>query len=458
MSQNRMNIKINSTRAIESFNLYLEQSKSAFDKDDYLFYIQCIKKASLEIAAVIDSGEINLALLMEAEWYKFVKLKEDEENYYLSFRGHKESFWRSGELNSPGNPKVGLTNNIAFVAMNSVLLGHTEVMLLIMEKWKFFFPEKNIFFVGMTSCSKDLHERLKVLDIKIITPKDLNLKPKELIEWLRAELEQYKINTAIWLSVPVWVSYIFGYKIAHRQILWSLKFHAVHLGSSVCHIGMTKNKKGLVYINNSPWLAFQPPLIIKNKNKDDFDEIKNIKSFFDGKLIFGTLAREEKFNSNIFIDSIIEILKICPNSVYLFTGHNPSLLLIKKIKIEGLDNRIYHIGWVDTELFAKVIDIFLESFPFGCGITGMQALINGTPLVSLWDSDTLPRFYLEDINEKNKYSPPWFIAETTLEYIGLAKSIYIDFEEGNKPIKFIDNKISMIDTDKALYFYDLVME
>jgi hypothetical protein len=453
-----MSIEINKSVSIENFNFLLEKSESAFNQDDYFSYIQCIQKASLEIATVIDSGDINLALSMESRWYSFVKFKENEENYYLAFKGHKESFWKSGELNSPGNPKAGLSNNIAFIAMNSVLLGHTEVMLLIMEKWKIFFPQKNIFFVGMTDCSKDLYERLKVIDIKIIIPKDLNSAPKETIEWLRAEMERYEIDTAIWLSIPVWVSYIFGYKIARRQILWSLKFHPVYLGSSVSHIGMTKKKKGLVLINNSPWKAFQPPLIIKNKNKNDFDEIKKIKSFFNDKLIFGTLAREEKFNSNVFIDSVVEILKACPNSVYLFTGHRPSSLLTKKVKIEGLEDRIYYIGWVDTELFAKVIDIFLESFPFGCGITGMQALVNGTPLISLWESDTLPRFYLEDIDEKSKYSPPWFIAETPLEYVCFAKTIYIDFEEGKKPTKFIDNKINMIDADKALIFYDLIME
>ena len=72
-----------------------------------------------------------------------------------------------------------------------------------------------------------------------------------------------------------------------------------------------------------------------------------------------------------------------------------SLFLLERAKLKGVDKKIFYIGWVDAELFSLAYDVFLETFPFGCGITGMQALTNGTALVSLWYKDTLPRYQLK---------------------------------------------------------------
>jgi hypothetical protein len=36
------------------------------------------------------------------------------------------------------------------------------------------------------------------------------------------------------------------------------------------------------------------------------------------------------------------------------------------------------VGWVDTPLYAAILDVFLETFPLGCGITGYQAIDEGT--------------------------------------------------------------------------------
>jgi predicted O-linked N-acetylglucosamine transferase (SPINDLY family) len=42
------------------------------------------------------------------------------------------------------------------------------------------------------------------------------------------------------------------------------------------------------------------------------------------KLIFGTLARTEKFNSQVFLETVVHILKSCPDSIFLFTGKTPN--------------------------------------------------------------------------------------------------------------------------------------
>jgi hypothetical protein len=70
---------------------------------------------------------------------------------------------------------------------------------------------------------------------------------------------------------------------------------------------------------------------------------------------------------------------------------------LNNLKKFNLLNRCFYIGWVDTNFYSELIDIFLETFPFGCGITGAQSLFQGNILISKWDNNTLPRYYFNDL-------------------------------------------------------------
>lgn len=448
------------TNIITDFESNLAKSEKAFKADNIEIYRQHLRAASLNLKNMIENGNVDLALNCEVSLHNKIKLQENEENHFLAYLGHKNIFWNSGQQNSPGEVKAGKEKNIVFVLQNGVLLGHSEVMLLIIKEWESLFPDLNIFCFTL---SNEFEEKLAIQlidsNVKIMAPPK-QLGSQDRIKWLRDEIEKNEINTAIWLSVPLWVSYIFGFKIAQKQIMWSLKFHPTHLGDTVCHIGMTKENEGIIMINGYPWKAFQPPLQIKKTNNYDKNKIESnkIKASFKGKLIFGTLARTEKFNSIQFVDALIEILDHCSESVYLYSGKQPSLFLLERAKLKGVDKKIFYIGWVDTELFSLAFDVFLETFPFGCGITGMQALTNGTALVSLWNKDTLPRYQLKSFTEGNKYLPPWFIAENISEYLVMSKSLYESFKKKGKLDKHFNKEISLIDKNKAEVFYNLIME
>ena len=448
------------TNIITDFESNLAKSEKAFKADNIEIYRQHLRAASLNLKNMIENGNVDLALNCEVSLHSKIKLQENEKNYFLAYDSHINSFWNCGQQNSPGEVKAGKEKNIVFVVQNGVLLGHSQVMLSIIKEWKSLFPDLNIFcFTFSNEFEEKLAIQLIDSNVKIMAPPK-QLGAQDRIKWLRDEIEKNEINTAIWVSVPIWVTYIFGFKIAQKQIMWSLKFHPIHLGDTVCHIGMTKENEGIIMINGYPWKAFQPPLQIKKTNNYDKNKIESnkIKASFKGKLIFGTLARTEKFNSIQFVDALIEILDHCSDSVYLYSGMQPSLFLLERAKLKGVDKKIFYIGWVDTELFSLAFDVFLETFPFGCGITGMQTLTNGTALVSLWNEDTLPRYQLKSFTEGNKYLPPWFIAENVSEYLKMSKSLYESFKKKGKLDKHFNKEISLIDKNKAEVFYNLIME
>ena len=408
---------------------------------------------------IIEYGNIDLALEMEIFWYnKLLKLEENEENYFLGFKSHKKSFWEAGvnrssltNLTSHPNKK-----NIVFVLSNPVLLGHTEVMLLIIKGWVKKYPDLNIYVAGFNKFESTLKGRLEELNIKMIESIPEN-SLSSAIQKLKELIQAENIYCAIWVSLPAQISYIFGVRLALKQIIWALKFHPVYLGAGVMHIASSKftNEK-YSYINNDKWLSFTPPLSVESI-PTDLAIFNEALEKYPKKLIFGTLAREEKFNSPIFIDAIIAILKECKDSIYLFTGRKPNQFLIDAAKKNCISNQLYFIGWVDTNLYSAIIDVFLESFPFGCGVTSMQALNHGTHVVSMWSEDTIPRWYFKNVEDSFAFKPGWNVVLNYIDYVESAIKLYKNYKEEGILKKNFYTSSTLKEEKKPEIFLELIL-
>jgi len=447
----------NLEQRIRFFDQQLSEGESAFFEGDLSRYRAKIEDTGRFLGQLCQSGLVEVALTLEPSWYqRLVKKIESDDHYAACFRYHSSELWSAGRGISPGPAPNGDADCIAFVAQNSVLLGHTEVMLLIMQGWVRRFPTTRLIFIGFTPCQPALAKRLTALGVITITPSDRHT-PIGLAEWLRKAIAAVGARTAIWMSLPIWVPFLFGYRVAQRQILWSLKFHAVHLGEEVVHIGMTKEREGIVNIHGRPWLAFQPPLAVAIKKRDTAERAE-LRGVNDNKFLFATLAREEKFNSVHFAQAVATILDRCPGSVFLFTGRSISPTLKNALVERGVAGQATFIGWVDTELCADIIDCFLETFPFGCGVTGMQALSHGTPVISLWDTDTLPRYYFEQLAQASRFHQNWRVTNSRDEYVDAAVRCFESWLAG-KPRRPIPSR-AIFDLDSARYsqFFDLVVK
>jgi len=445
---------------IANFTFLIEKGVTAFKKNNIKIYRESLEETSLIIKEIIETGDIDLALNSEIFWYsRLVKLQESEENYFIAFQNHFKSFFKTGEKRSQliNYSLVLDKNNIAFILHNPVLLGHTEVMLTIIKEWAEKNPHLNIFVASFKPFKDPLKTILHDLNVKMLEACHQDSLVKS-IDTLKKLFKDNNIYSAIWVSVPVSISYIFGLKLAPKQIIWALKFHPIYLERDVIHVAVTKvTENRFSYINGNKWISFSPPLIVKkiHFNKEKIDEFKKI---YPAKLIFGTLARTEKFNSPSFISSIIKILNKCPNSIYLFSGKEPNQFLLDAAKEFNLTDRIFFIGWVDTNLYGNIIDVFLESFPFGCGITSMQAFSQGTHVISLWDDDTIPRWYFKNIGESLNYKPSWNVAETDEEYISNAESLYKIYIDRGKLQKNFYTFLNLKDSEKSDLLLDIILK
>ncbi len=440
---------------VHTFNRHLDEGAAAFASGDLQSYKTAIDITGKTLDTLCQSGLAELALALELQWYQsLVKKIESDEHYAACFKHHAKSLWAAGRRLSPGVITAGNPDCIAFVAQNSVLLGHTEVMLLVMEDWKRRYPQLRLLFIGLTPCQPALAQRLDALGIEALTPTG-SRSPIQLAAWLRETIAAENAGTAVWLSLPLWAPFLFGYRVAKRQVFWSLKFHAVHLGDEVIHIGMTKKHEGTVSIHGKPWLAFQPPLAVKIQQRD-LHARAQLRGQYDGTFLFGTLAREEKFNSARFAQAVAEILRRCPGSLFLFTGRGISPVLEKALVDAGVAEQAMFVGWVDTDLYANLIDCFLETFPFGCGVTGMQALSHGTPVNSLWDEDTLPTFYFADAEKARSFHPNWQVATDIHGYVEAAVASFKRWQSGEPRPDMDRSAVASLDSAKYEQFFRLV--
>lgn len=442
---------------LDIFRKNLKVADYAFLQGEKEKYLKAMEVTSQMLAHLVKHNKIEAALSLEIKWYSLVKKIENEGHYFNCFKNHAQAFWHAGKKLSPGPLKKGDEARVAFVVQNSVLLGHTEVMLSVMKNWREKYPHLEILFVGLTPCPKNLATRLFELNIEIVTPTNDNFEIISRVQWLRDALTSRQVGTAVWVSVPVWIPFIFGYGICARQVFWALKFHPCHMGEEVVHIGMTKKPFGDETINGKTWKAFQPPLAIVVR-QNDLKEIEKFRDQFQSSFLFGTLAREEKFNSERFAQTVANILLKCPQAIYVYTGKKISPVFLNILKKNNVEKQAKFIGWVDTDIASNSIDCFLESFPFGCGVTGMQALSHGTKLISLWEGDTLPTYYFQNLADAYKYEPTWQVKKTEIEYIDAAAECYKEKNENKIRIEKKNLDVASLDEAKYEQLHSLIFE
>jgi hypothetical protein len=417
-------------------------------------YFAAVKALAFLIRDLANENKIDAALSVEGYWYNYlVKVLESEEAYHEAFQWHCDALWVAG-FKERVNLRARDTNRVCFVVPAGVLLGHTQVMLQIIRAWRDSGDVVQPCVVALSEFDGKLDVALESLGVKFFSPPagldGFSAKAK----WCRDVIAREGCNTAVWVSVPVMVSYLFGFGVAPRQVFWSLKFHPVHLGDSVTHIAMTPPGDGEVLFHGRSWQRFSPPLSIP-ESSNRTEEVRRIRTELGGGFLFGALARTEKFNSPEYVDAVAEIIRRCPGSVFLYTGHQDSPLVRSRFSQAGLSSALRFVGWVDTDLFAQVVDVFLETFPFGCGVTGAQAVNSGTRLVSLWKNETLPRYYFETLGEARAISSRWQVEGDVDGYKNRAVEF---FSQGR--LATIDAPLGLLaalDRDKAMRFRDLVL-
>ena len=333
---------------------------------------------------------LELAFYLENRYYaEYISRLETEEAFGHGMSAIKDAasnagrrFFQSSEL---GVPKLGEQKVVGFFVHSASMLAHISNIFQFLSACA---VSKDVDFTPIIFClsgrNKEFHEAFSSINVKIIyldtdnNGSQINSVSGRLLH-LKNLCDEFKVTHFVWVCLAVYMSFSFSLKLAGQQIWWSQKWQKLTLPSIQKYIfshGLIPKERfnGVTWRNSwfqhKKWVAETKP-----------DEIRRLRQTFQGKVVLGTLAREDKLTEKRYLRAVSSVLKAHPDTVFLWTGRQRLKEIDEYFCEENVIQQTQFIGWVDTNVYAGVYDILLDTFPIGNGLTATQAMELGTPVV-----------------------------------------------------------------------------
>lgn len=355
---------------------------------------KCYRAAVDALRRAARSGDVQRALdFEEAIYTTFVKSVENEEHYRRSFADWKDDLATLGRrYRDPAALCSDGGDRIALFLHSGHILGHTEVLLKMLESR----PRSGEHRVEARVYILHLYEpvfmaRSRAAGIEVVSALDA-LGPGSTWDarfiWLRQRFRDDRVGVCVWVSVPTMAAFALSMRLAPVQIFWAMRFHPISGPDIDGHITWGDKSEKTRRYGNREWEVVPLPFAVDD-SLPQAAEISELRRRFPESVLLGTLAREEKINSAPFLQAVADILLAHPQAGFLWTGRSEHPGIAGFFQAAGVGPRCHFVGWVDTKLYAAALDVFLETFPVGSGVTSYQAFAAGVPLLSYLHPQTI---------------------------------------------------------------------
>ena len=331
------------------------------------------------------------ALGLEQYLYgSWLKREESEEHYDNSFSHWVPEMTEAGREASNCMPALQPFQktshpNIGFFVHQASTLAHIQVLFMALEaiqKNREQISPKIYVFSGHDKKMSAWFDSIGIEIIYLDNDADAKvLSPFKRLIWLRKRLATDEVHCLVWTCLPIMLGFVSGFRLAAKQIWLSMKFHPSSFSELDGYITLHNGFSNSVSLMGREWLTVPETSkdLVKSESLETIHQLKMKFSEFD--LICGTFAREETIATKEFLETIVKILKSNAKLIWLYTGRKNHPLIIKHLEDAGVHHQARFIGWVDTRLFAQVLDFYVDCWPLGSGLTGMQAMAAGLPYV-----------------------------------------------------------------------------
>jgi hypothetical protein len=281
----------------------------------------------------------------------------------------------------------------AFLLYAEHVLGHTEALLELLNHRPAGLPWHDQPIVYVLNGSNEALDALVARTGARIVNVDRQPDPPQgftaKMQWLRRHMDAEGVSHFVWVSAPATAPYAMAMKLAPVQVFWTLKFHPFQIPDIDGFITYGAWSEQTRRLHGQEDWQVVPFMMSKPSGPVDPARVAETRArFAQHDILFGTLARTEKMNSRPFLDAVVRILRDHPKAGFLWAGRERLQAIQMHFDQAGVAGQCHFIGWVETPLYARVLDVFLECFPFGCGLTGIQALEAGTAFLSFAAPET----------------------------------------------------------------------
>lgn len=316
-----------------------------------------------------EARDADIALALEVLIYQsFIRECESDAMVYEYCK--TVSPWMEGMA---GKVEPAKGEGIGFILPSGSYLANAEVLISVLRH-----KPAPVFILGVAS--EKLRQELSGITF-FESGKDTGAGQR--IDWLHAELTKLRIGTAVWVSGQALVHYAFAKRIAERQIYWTLRYHGInsnHVDRLITSSFPRDTKE--VEVHGNKWVCAPIPWPKKTERGDE-EKIQRLREATRGYFVMGVVAREEKMTPE-YLSSVRHILKECPQSAFLYTSAK-AYPLVDEI-LGDFTGRVGNMGWVKPEDTIPAFDLFLDTWPLGCGLTSMVAMDVGVPIVYMQGS------------------------------------------------------------------------
>ena len=340
----------------------------------------------------LDTDRFNLALHLERCVYVVsIKQTETEQNFRNVISQLVEPMCAAGRRLAAGLPKLHRPEpaplwRVTLLLHSASMLAHVKVMLGMLDGYSTLDYRPIAFnVICLSSRNQALEAELSRIGIPLtyfdaLYPEIKKDRFQAMIR-LREHLGNIDAHAVVWVSMTQYMPFAFSLRIAPVQIWWAMKYHSIEFDEIDAYLTGASFSK-YVTINNRTWRSARSQVNARRREGID-EEVASIRKGISGgnRVILGTLAREEKIASPAFLDAICTLLKKHDNVVYIWTGREKLPLIRDRFIKAGVLEQTLFLGWIDTSIYAQVIDIFLDTFPAGCGLTVWEAMAAGKPVI-----------------------------------------------------------------------------
>lgn len=332
----------------------------------------------------------DLAFAIELLYYnQHLKQNETEACFSSGIKAYQDAAVASGlrlnqALGPVAMPVEGALWRMVFLLHHESLLAHVDFLINMLRSYlsQSLRPYQPIVFTlgGRDEAMRKVFADMGVMVVAIgefCAPGHDSMSDKLLL--VRKAVAENQVHALAWISSCVFLPFAFAMGLAPVQIWWAMKYHSLDL-PLVQHrltgggVGRYHDVDGDAWRNGVMGLGnlydehlHAPAAVIREK--------------YAGKIILGTLGREEKLRDPQYLAAVCCILQENPDTVFLWTGRVQERAIQARFEAEALEQRTFFIGWIDTRLYAQVLDIFLDSYPFPCGFTAIQTMAAGKPII-----------------------------------------------------------------------------
>jgi len=351
--------------------------------------------------AAVEARMHETALKFErAAYANYTQAKDDAEHFRETVRHWIPLMRRCGKDFGADLPRMHVperrqeTPKVAFYLHNSEILGHTEAFLSFLRGFAKLTPrpiDAIVYISGEINPTLDRH--LTAYGVERVYLRALAgeaAKVTREMSALREDIRKRGVAAVVFVSLALYMPFAFSMRLAPVQIWWSMKYHSLETPEIDGYMALGSFDRYRT-IDGRRWRAVHRAMepLFDPSLTEEAGRIRKRLLADRGTLLLGCIGRAEKMISDDYIAAVADIMEAVPETVFVWTGKSKNPQVVRLLEKHRIHERCRHVGWIDTRLYAQVLDIFLDTFPFASGLTAFEAMAAERPVVSMITREAL---------------------------------------------------------------------